>query len=196
MFCILEFFLLEKSRRFDTIFQTKVIRQTSENSLLHGEILCSFIIQCYCMPEFDPHELHLQVKKTINSREYLISLDFSWQYKLLSQASTTIIIFQIGFFLRCAGFSKILSFRLPLCNPQPKNVVVFLHSKFFLCLQLDIVLWNSAKEEQQELLLSFRHKQQATCSRQHAGTRKIMGSEAAWVSFIEFHTTCSRSFMV
>jgi hypothetical protein len=69
------------------------------------------------MPEFDPHELHLQVKKTMDSKEYDISPDFSWQYKLLSQASTTIIIFQIGFSLRCAGFSKILSFRLPLCNP-------------------------------------------------------------------------------
>jgi hypothetical protein len=45
------------------------------------------------MPEFDPHELHLQVKKTMDSREYDISPDFSWQYKLLSQASTTIIIF-------------------------------------------------------------------------------------------------------
>jgi hypothetical protein len=45
------------------------------------------------MPEFDPHELHLQVKKTIDLREYGISPDFSWQYKFLSQASTTIIIF-------------------------------------------------------------------------------------------------------
>jgi hypothetical protein len=69
------------------------------------------------MPEFDPHELHLQVKKTMDSREYDISPDFSWQYKLLSQASTTITIFQIGFSLRCAGFSKFFSFRLPLCNP-------------------------------------------------------------------------------
>ncbi len=56
------------------------------------------------MPKFDPHELHLQVKKTIDSREYDISPDFSWQYKFLSQASTTITIFHIGFSLRCAGF--------------------------------------------------------------------------------------------
>ncbi len=76
----------------------------------------------------------MQVKKTIDSREYDISPDFSWQYKFLSQVSTTIIIFQIGFSLRCAGFSKILFFRLLLCNPQPKIVVVLLHSKFFLCL--------------------------------------------------------------
>jgi hypothetical protein len=61
------------------------------------------------MPEFDPHELHLQVKKTIDSRESDISPDFSWQYKFLSQASTAITIFQIGFSLSCAGFSKILS---------------------------------------------------------------------------------------
>jgi hypothetical protein len=87
------------------------------------------------MPEFDPHELHLQVKKTIDSREYDISPDFSWQYKFLSQASAAITIS-----LRCAGFSKILSFRLPLCNPQPKTVVVLLHSKFFLCLQPDTML--------------------------------------------------------
>jgi hypothetical protein len=100
------------------------------------------------MPELDPHELHLQVKKTIDSREYDISLDFSWQYKFLSQASTTITNFQIGFSLKCVGFSKILSFRLPLCNPQPKTVVVLLHSKFFLCLQPDIMLWNSVEEEQ------------------------------------------------
>jgi len=80
----MEFFLPKKSRRFDTIFQTKVTRQTSEDSPPHGEILCSFIIQCYYMPEFDPHELHLQVKKTIDSREYDISPDFSWQYKFLS----------------------------------------------------------------------------------------------------------------
>jgi hypothetical protein len=79
------------------------------------------------------HELHLEVKKTIDSREYDISPDFSWQYKFLFQASTSITIFQIGFSLRCAEFSKILSFRLPLCNPQPKTVVVFLHSKFFFC---------------------------------------------------------------
>jgi hypothetical protein len=80
----MEFFLPKKSRRFDTIFQTEVTRQTSEDSPPHGEILCSFIIQCYYMPEFDPHELHLQVKKTIDSREYDISPDFSWQYKFLS----------------------------------------------------------------------------------------------------------------
>ncbi len=93
--------------------------------------------------------------------QYDISLDSSWQYKFLSQASTAITIFQIGFSLKCAGFSKILSFRLPLCNPQPKTAVVLLHSKFFLCLQPDTVLWNSAEEEQQEQLLSFRHRQQA-----------------------------------
>jgi hypothetical protein len=86
------------------------------------------------MCEFDPHELHLQVKKTIDSREYDIPPDFSWQYKFLFQASTKITIFHIGFSLRCAGFSKILSFRLPLCNPQPKTVVVLLHSRFFLVL--------------------------------------------------------------
>jgi hypothetical protein len=65
-----------------------------------------------------------------------------------------------------------------------------LHSKFFfLCLQPNTVLWNSAEEEQQELLLSFRHRQQV-------GTREIMGSEVAQVSFIEFHITGSRCFMV
>jgi hypothetical protein len=134
LFCVLEFFLPEKSKRFDTIFQTEITWQTFEDSPPHGEILCSCIIQCYGMPEFDPHELHLQVKKTIDSREYDISPDFSWQYKFLSQASTVITIFHIGFSLRCAGFNKILSFRLPLCNPQPKIVVVLLHSKFFLLL--------------------------------------------------------------
>jgi hypothetical protein len=76
LFFILEFFLPEKSRRFDTIFQTEVTRQTSEDSPPHEEILHSFIIQCYCMPEFDPHELHLQVKKTIDSREKLFRVFF------------------------------------------------------------------------------------------------------------------------
>jgi len=143
------------------------------------------------MPKFDPHELHLQVKKTIDSREYDISLDFSWQYKFLSQASTSITIFQIGFSLRCVGFSKILSFRLLLCNPQPKTVVVLLHSKFFVCLQLDTLLWNSTERSNRSCCWVL-----GTDNRQQIGTRKIMGSKAARVSFIEFHIIGSRSFMV
>jgi len=42
LFCILEFFLPEKTRRFDIIFQTEVTRQTSEDSLSYAHFDVGF----------------------------------------------------------------------------------------------------------------------------------------------------------
>jgi hypothetical protein len=134
-------FFCQRSQGDLTLFsRLKSLDRHLRTPLLMGKFYAHSSYSVIVCLNLTPMSFHLQVKKTIDSREYDIFPDFSWQYKFPFQASTAITIFQIGFSLRCAGFSKILSFRFPLCNPQPKTVVVLLHLKFFLCLQLDTVL--------------------------------------------------------
>ncbi len=65
-----------------------------------------------------------------------------------------------------------------------------MHSKFFLCLQPDTMLWNSAEEEQHELLLSFRHRQQAAGMYKRDHGIRSSRSKFHWVPhhrFKKFH---------